>query len=64
MKLSAPTALIFILSLILLALGVISHLQPSLIAALPMSAEVIANKFWLVVGGYGVLSLGVLFKGL
>lgn len=64
MKLSAPTALIFILSLLLLALGLIGHLQPSLLAALPKSAEIIANSFWFVVGGYLALTAGVLFKGL
>ena len=62
MKLSAPTALIFILSLILVAIGVIGHMQPSLLAALP--AWVVANKLWFAVGGYGVLTAGVLFKGL
>lgn len=62
MKLSAPTALIFILSLILLVVGVIGHMQPSLLAALP--GWVVANKFWFAVGGYGVLTAGVLFKGL
>jgi hypothetical protein len=62
MKLSAPTGLVFILSLILLAIGVIGHMQPSLLAALP--PQVVANSFWFVVGGYGVLTVGVLFKGL
>jgi hypothetical protein len=62
MKLSAPTALVFLLSLILLVVGLIGHLQPSLLAALP--PLVVANSFWFVVGGYGVLTAGVLFKGL
>ncbi len=62
MKLSAPTAILFLLSLILVVIGVISHLQPSLLAALP--PMVVENKFWFVVGGYGVLTAGVLFKGL
>jgi hypothetical protein len=64
MKLSAPTALIFILSLILLALGIVAHMQPSLIAALPMHDKVIANQFWVVVAGYLVLTAGVVFRGL
>ena len=64
MKLSAPTALIFILSLILLAVGLIGHMQPSLLAALPKSAEIVANSFWFVVGAFGVLTAGVVFKGL
>ena len=62
MKLSAPTGLVFVLSLILLAVGLIGHLQPSLLAALPPT--VVANSFWFAVGGYGVLTVGVLFKGL
>lgn len=62
MKLNAPTVLLFLLSLALVVVGLISHLQPSLLAALP--AAVVANKFWFVVGGYGVLTAGVLFRGI
>ena len=62
MKLNAPTVLFFLLSLVLVVVGVIAHLQPSLLAALP--PQVVANKFWFVVGGYGVLTAGVLFKGI
>ncbi len=62
MKLSAPTALVFVLSLILLAVGVVGRLQPGLLASLP--PEVVANSFWFVVGGFGVLTAGVVFKGL
>ena len=62
MKLSAPTALIVILSLILVVVGLLGKLQPSLLAALP--PEVVANQFWFVVAGFGVLTAGVLFKGL
>ena len=62
MKLNAPTVLLFLLSLALVIVGLISHLQPSLFAALP--PMVVANKFWFVVGGYGVLTAGVLFRGI
>ncbi len=62
MKLSTPTALIFVLSLLLLAVGVVGRLQPGLLASLP--PEVVANSFWFVVGGFGVLTAGVVFKGL
>jgi len=62
MKLSAPTVLFFLLSLVLVVIGLIGHLQPSLLAALP--PLVVDNKFWFVVGGYGVLTAGVLIKGL
>lgn len=61
MKLNAPTVLFFLLSLVLVVIGLIGHLQPSLLAALP--PMIAANKFWFVVGGYGVLTAGVLFRG-
>lgn len=62
MKLSAPNSLVFLLSLVLLVVGLLGKLQPSLLAALP--PEVVANQFWFVVGAFGVLTAGVLFKGL
>ena len=62
MKLSAPTGLIFVLSLIVLAVGAIGRLQPDLLASL--SPEVVANSFYFLLGGYGVLVAGVVFKGL
>jgi len=62
MKLSAPTALVFVLSLILLGIGVVGRLQPGLLASLP--PEVVANSFWFVVGAFGVLTAGVMFRGL
>ena len=62
MKLSAPTALVFVLSLILLAVGIVGRLQPGLLESLP--PEVVANSFWFVVAGFGVLTAGVVFKGL
>jgi hypothetical protein len=58
MKLSAPTVLLFLISLALTATGVIGQFQPSL-----LPTEVVANKFWFVLGGWGVLTVGVLFRG-
>lgn len=62
MKLSAPTGLIFVLSLLVLVVGVLGRLQPDLLAS--MSPEIVANSFLFLVGGYGVLAAGVIFKGL
>lgn len=62
MKLSAPTGLIFVFSLLVLAVGVVGRLQPDLLASL--SPEVVANSFYFLLGGYGVLAAGVVFKGL
>jgi hypothetical protein len=62
MKLSAPTGLIFVLSLIVLAVGAVGRLQPDLLVTLP--PEVVANSFYFLLGGYGVLAAGVMFKGL
>jgi hypothetical protein len=59
MKLSAPTVLLFLISLALAGAGVLGHVQPSL-----LPPEVAAQKFWLVVAGWGVLGLGVLVRGL
>ncbi len=54
MKLSAPTVLLFWISLILAALGVIGHFQ---------SIQIVSpNQFWFVVGGYALLAIGCLFK--
>lgn len=62
MKLSAPTGLIFVLSLIVLVVGVVGRVQPDLLASFP--PEVVANSFYFLLGGYGVLAAGVVFKGL
>jgi hypothetical protein len=62
MKLSAPTALIFILSLILVAVGLLGKFQPGLLTALP--PEVVGYHFEFLLAGFGVLTAGVLFKGL
>lgn len=59
MKLSAPTVLLFLISLVLAIVAVVAQLSPGL---LPPQIEV--NRFWIMLGAYGVLTLGVLFKGL
>lgn len=55
MNLSAPTNLVFIISLVIALVGLIAGL--GVIPALPISA------FWIVVVGYVVLAIGCLFKG-
>jgi hypothetical protein len=56
MTLSRPTTLVFIISLILAALGLLSALGIFNIVALP--------AFWLITAGYGLLALGCVTKGL
>jgi hypothetical protein len=56
MKISAPTQMIFLISLILAALAVIAHF-----VAIPYATE---YQFWLAVGGYVVLAAGCLMKGM
>jgi len=55
MNLSAPTNMVFIISLIIAVIGLIVGL--GIIPSLPISA------FWIVVVGYVVLAIGCLFKG-
>lgn len=55
MKLGAPTLLLFMLSLVLAILALLGQLRPDLV-----SAEIVANRFWLLLGAYGVLTLGVI----
>lgn len=55
MTLSAPTMVVFIISLVLALLGVLAGL--AVIPALPVAA------FWIVVIGYIVLAAGCLLKG-
>ncbi len=62
MKLSAPTGLIFVLSLLVLAVGIVGRLQPDLLAS--VSPQIVANSFYFLLAGYGVLAAGVVFKGL
>ncbi|HYF22712.1 MAG TPA: hypothetical protein VD929_04870 [Caulobacteraceae bacterium] len=57
MKLSAGTLLLFLISFALVATGVLAHLR---LADLP--PEVVANRFWLVLGGWGLLSAGLLVR--
>jgi len=55
MKLGAPPLLLFMLSLVLAILALLGQLRPDLV-----SAEIVANRFWLLLGAYGVLTLGVI----
>lgn len=55
MKLNAPTILLFLLSLALVIAGLVGHFQ---------TVQYLTEyKFWLVTGGYGLLTIGVLFRG-
>lgn len=55
MNLSAPTNVVFIISLVVAIVGLIVGL--GIIPALPISA------FWIVIIGYAVLACGCLLKG-
>lgn len=55
MKLSAPTQLFFLISLILAIVGIVATFTP-----IPFAT---ANAFWVVVAGYAVLAFGCMFKG-
>jgi hypothetical protein len=55
MNLSAPTNLVFIISLVVALVGLLVGL--GVIPSLPISS------FWIVVVGYAVLAFGCLFKG-
>jgi hypothetical protein len=57
MKPSAPVILLFLVSVALLATGLIGWFKPTLLP--PEAAE---NKFWFVVGAWGVLALGSLVR--
>ena len=56
MNLSAPTTIVFIVSLVIAVLGILAGL--GILAIIPVSA------FWLVTVGYVVLAAGCLFKGI
>lgn len=56
MKLNAPTKLIFLISLLLVALAVISRFTP-----IPYISQ---YQFWVAIVGYLVLVAGVTMKGL
>jgi len=55
MSLSAPTMVIFLISLVVTVVGILVGL--AIIPSLPVSA------FWIVVIGYAILLAGNLFKG-
>lgn len=54
MKLSAPTQIVFLISLAITVIGILVAL--AIIPTLPISA------FWIVVAGYVVLAAGCLLK--
>jgi len=56
MKLNAPKQIIFLISLLIVALAVIGRLTPI--------AFVSQNHFWIAVVGYLLLVAGVTMKGL
>jgi len=56
MKLSAPTKLVWIIATILGILGIVGHF-----ASVPFASP---NSWWLVVGGFVLLELGTLIKGI
>lgn len=58
MKLAAPTILFFLISLAMVVVAVVGHFQPAQIPS-----ELVGHRFWLAVGGYAVLVLGMLFRG-
>lgn len=57
MKLSAPVILLFLVSVALLATGLIGWFRPEL-----LPANVAENRFWFVVGAWGVLAAGSLVR--
>ncbi|MDP2119626.1 MAG: hypothetical protein Q8S27_20955 [Hoeflea sp.] len=54
MNLSAPTQIVFLLSLVIAIVGILAGL--AILPGLPISA------FWIVVIAYGVLAMGTLLK--
>jgi hypothetical protein len=56
MRLSAPTQVVFIISLILFVLALIGHFVPSVPIIAPY-------QFWLAIVGYAVLAAGCMMKG-
>jgi hypothetical protein len=55
MNLSPPSTVVFVITLILAALAIISQF-----AAIPF---VTANAFWVLAAGYVLLAVGNLFRG-
>lgn len=58
MKLSAPKGIVFLISLILVALAVLCQLD---VVNVPFVND---NRFWVAAAGYILLMLGCMFKGL
>lgn len=59
-RLSAPKAVTFLISLLLVGLAV-----ATLFVHVPVvGAEVAAHRFWVVVAGYALLAAGCLMRGL
>ncbi|MGI9481693.1 MAG: hypothetical protein ACR2OR_04960 [Hyphomicrobiales bacterium] len=56
MKLSAPTLVIFLVSLVIAILGILAGL--GIAAVIPLPA------FWVLAISYGVLAVGCLFTGI
>ena len=56
MNLSAPTSMVFIISVVLVVLAVLST-----VAAIPI---VTGNAFWISIIGFVILALGNLLKGI
>lgn len=54
MKLSAPTQLFFIISLVLVILALVGHFQ--------VIPNISLYQFWLAVIGYAVLAFGCIFR--
>ena len=56
MNLSAPKVIIFLISLVIVALAIVSRFT-----AIP---QITPNAFWVAIAGYVLLALGVTMKGL
>jgi len=56
MKLSAPKGIVFLISLILIIVGLLIHINVLRIADLP--------AYWITFAGAALLTIGCLFKGI
>lgn len=56
MNLSPPTQKVFLLSVVIVGLGVLG-----VFVEIPLASD---NPYWFMTGGYGVLFLGNLLKGI
>jgi hypothetical protein len=54
MKLDAVMLMIFILSLAIVGASLFGNIHPT-----PFLTE---NRYWLLIAGYGILSLGIIFR--